>query len=357
MSSIKNFSFILIIWAAAFGFVFIVFEAGLRMVKSSDEWNKAHDINILRNVEYKYDLNDIYESDNKIVDYIRNEFGLRDNCSSPQQIDILTIGGSTTDQRFVVFEDTFQTVLQKLLSERANEKVCVSNAGLDGHSTFGHVRSFEVWFPLIPNLAPEYVLLYIGVNDVSSDGPNIGFDQNGAGTIKGFLKGLAVVRMIFPLYRFIRDGWTNRRIPYAGHHPTKPKDADYTVLDLNDQTKMKSKAYVEAFKIRLQSLLTSISKMGSSPICVTQPHLFMRNIDGVPRGLPINDEFSGLDYDYSIKMLNEAMVDLCGWKNTIDIHNAVFEEEHFYDVVHTTDLGSRYIGELIFNGMKEKILQ
>ena len=319
MSSIKKLSFILITWTFGFVFVFIIFEAGLRITKSSDEWNKAYDINVLRNVEYEYDLNEIYESDNNIVDYTRDEFGLRDDCSSTREIDILTIGGSTTDQRYVVFEDTFQSVLQKLLSEYSNEKICVSNAGLDGHSTYGHVRSFEVWFPLIPNLEPKYVLLNIGINDVNSDGPNVGFDQNGTGTVKGFLKSLSIVRMIFPLYRFIRDGWTNRRLPYAGHRPTKPRDADYTVLDLNDQTQVKSKAYVEAFKNRLQSLLASISKMGASPICVTQPHRFIKNIEGVSRGIPIIDEFSGLDYDYSIKKLNEAMMNLCGKKNTIAV--------------------------------------
>ncbi len=361
MNSIKKLVVLLTAWAISFLLVALLFEVGLRVKESGDVWSKTQDINLLRDVEYQYELNGLYESEINTVKYVRNEFGLRDDCASPQEIDILTIGGSTTDQRYVAFKDTFQSTLQKLLSEHSRKKVCVSNAGLDGHSTHGHIRAFQDWFPLIPNLKPQYVLLYIGINDANFNigGPNVGFDVNTAGSIKGFLKSLSLVRTLYPLYRFVRDGGGKQRLPYAGHNPTKPSDLDYTITELNDQTKAQSKIHAEAFRGRLKSILASITTMGASPVCVTQPHRFLRNIGGTAKGIPnvLGDGFSGLDYDYSVKKLNAVMMDLCGKKNTIDIHSANFEDRHFYDGVHTTGIGSQYLGKMIFSQMKEKILE
>ena len=38
---------------------------------------------------------------------------------------------------------------------------CVTNAGVDGHSTWGHIFAFEHWFPLIPDLKPKFVSRYV----------------------------------------------------------------------------------------------------------------------------------------------------------------------------------------------------
>ena len=64
----------------------------------------------------------------------------------------------------------------------------------------------------------------------------------------------------------------------------------------------------------------------------------------------------GLDYDFSLKSLNNIMKAECGENKTIDIHSIGFNSDHFYDGTHTTDLGSQYIGELIFEQMKSKKL-
>jgi hypothetical protein len=37
--------------------------------------------------------------------------------------------------------------------------------GVDGHSTFGHIATFDKWFPLIPNLKAKYIISYIGIHD------------------------------------------------------------------------------------------------------------------------------------------------------------------------------------------------
>ena len=61
--------------------------------------------------------------------------------------------------------ETFQEILEYNLSENLNRKICVSNAGVDGHSTYAHLISFDSWFPIIDQLNPDIYLLYVGIND------------------------------------------------------------------------------------------------------------------------------------------------------------------------------------------------
>ena len=172
---------------------FLCFELSLRLFETNDDWSVNKKANILRNVSYQYDLNGLYPSDTDIVDYKRSKFALRDDCRDPSDIAILTIGGSTTDQRYVDFKHTYQKILQNRLQNNLGKNGCVTNAGVDGHSTWGHIFSFEHWFPLIPNLSPDYVLLYIGINDTNilkPDAPIAGFDLNTNNSIKSWLKQL-----------------------------------------------------------------------------------------------------------------------------------------------------------------------
>jgi len=108
-----------------------------------DKWRQTREINIIRNVKIDYDVKNIYGNKMPIVHYSRDANGLRGGCKDPSKIDILTLGGSTTDQRYIGDGSTYQDELQKLLSEYTDKNVCVSNAGVDGHSTYGHLATFK----------------------------------------------------------------------------------------------------------------------------------------------------------------------------------------------------------------------
>ena len=94
-----------------------VVEITLRIVNSNDQWAKTREANILRNFQFSYDVTQLYKGDTPIVEYVRNQYGLRDACESPSEIDILTIGGSTTDQRYVSFASTYQAIMEERLKK------------------------------------------------------------------------------------------------------------------------------------------------------------------------------------------------------------------------------------------------
>ena len=66
--------------------------------------------NALYSADIKINPNDYYPSDYDIS-YSRNAYGLRVNCQNPKSINLVTIGGSTTDQRYIDIENTFSYIL------------------------------------------------------------------------------------------------------------------------------------------------------------------------------------------------------------------------------------------------------
>ena len=73
---------------------------------------------------------------------------------------MLSVGGSTTDQRFIDNNRTWQSNLERLLN------VAVINGGVDGQTSYGHIFSIKRWHSKV--LKPKEVdaiIFYVGVND------------------------------------------------------------------------------------------------------------------------------------------------------------------------------------------------
>ena len=354
MSWIKKKLISVLIFAISILIGILIIELFLKFQNKNDPWIIVNEANILRNFEFPYDISKLYTSTEKRADYKRNEFGLRDNCKSIKDIEILTVGGSTTDQRYVPFKFTYQYVIQQSLREHDNSFGCVTNAGVDGHSSWGHIFSFKNWFPLIPDFNPKYVLLYIGVNDAKfkrTKSPVPNFDTNNNKGFKSYLKKSEIVKGLLPIYRLHQSkGILGKDQPqaYAGHSKSNYPESDYIENNINEKTVSLSFNNSLAFKSRVENILEYISDMGALPICVTQPHRYLIEKENQIYGIPnvLGEGFSGIDYDYSIRSLNTVLKNLCG-TNIIDLYNHNFKEEHFYDGVHTTALGSREIGEQI----------
>jgi lysophospholipase L1-like esterase len=346
----KRFLKSLILLSSIFVALFIV-EALLRLTAPKQNWGKLYEANILRNFEYEYDIGHIYSSENSVVKYVRNEFGLRDNCGDVKDIEILTVGGSTTDQRYVPFEYTYQTILQNELKKIDSNFGCVSNAGVDGHSTYGHLFSFQEWFPLIPNLQPKFVLLYVGINDANFQNFNPGYDTSSG--LKGLLKEFELIRQLMPLYKYLKQKIDGGKCVQCGHLPKSYTETDYVIAEMNFDSEKFAEANAKVFESRITQLFGQIKNINAIPICVTQPHRFVRERAGKAYGLKLGENFSGLDYDYSIKRLNAVLMKHCG-NNTLDLHNFNFSDDDFYDSVHTTAAGSIKIGQAMADFIKKR---
>ncbi len=101
----------------------------------------------------------------------RNSLGFR-GAEPPhdfdQQLTLIAVGGSTTECFYLSDGFTWPEQLKTRLDKDFNN-VWVNNAGLDGHSTFGHRILLDSYLAAIK---PKVVLYLIGVNEVGNDKHN-----------------------------------------------------------------------------------------------------------------------------------------------------------------------------------------
>ena len=81
----------------------------------------------------------------KTIDYVRDSQCLRGSYNA-SSIDVVTVGGSTTDQRYLTEGETWQDSIARYF-QRNGRQLSIANAGVDGQSTIGHLWDFEYWFP------------------------------------------------------------------------------------------------------------------------------------------------------------------------------------------------------------------
>lgn len=349
----RKLAFLAIIWGFSLTAVLATTELVMRLTES--RWDNAARLNVIRNRQIVWDVRSLYAGGPGEVVYNRNAYGLRDDCSSPAAIDILTMGGSTTDQRYVPHASTFQGVMERDLGAKAGRPVCVSNAGVDGHSTYGHLLSFRDWFPVIPGLNPKVIMFSVGINDADFlwHGPNIYEVDDDS-----WRNSLQIVKLarwakdvIYGLASFgARSDLGHKRVStdpsaYTAEQPLTPIDAPAI-------------RNAEEFRGRLRKLIAAARGLGAEPLCVTQPHRLVKTIAGKLRGISFSEfggsigesygnRYNGLDFDRSLQRLDAVIREECGQGRVVELATAPFADEDFYDGVHTTPSGSTKEGHRI----------
>ena len=104
---------------------------------------------ILCDIKYIYE-NKLYDPFNDVT-YERDIFGLRGRYKDLNKIDIIVVGGSTTDERLLNLEDTWVEKLEKNFNLNQKIEIDFVNAGVDGQSSVGPLWNFVNWFKKVEN--------------------------------------------------------------------------------------------------------------------------------------------------------------------------------------------------------------
>ena len=345
-----------IIYSLFFYIIFILFLTIIleiifgSWIKKKDEWSSTERLNVIRNKKIEFKVDKLYNYKKKYITYTRDHFGLRGQCDSIKDIEIITLGGSTTDQRYINDGETWQDILQEKLSKKFNKRICISNAGVDGHSTFAHLESLKIWFPLIKELKPKIYILYIGINDAFftfSPRPNydINYDDNLLDKIK---KKSAIYNLLKNFYYSVNK---NR---LTTHKKIKRNDITFSEILINNKTPEISEMNSLLFVERLKEIIKIIKNTNSKLICISQPHLYIdhalnRGFSNFYEYEKIN--FNSLDFHYSLIEINKKMEYLCqenAGTYYIDLTSKKFENSDFYDLGHNTPSGAEKIGLIIY---------
>lgn len=330
----------------------ILFELCLHAFKSDDLCTTIRGSGVLCDVAVEYNVKNISVRGLSKIDYVRDAHGLRGDCESVKRIEILTIGGSTTDQRYLSLRDTWQGVMQRELRNTNPSFGCVANAGVDGHSTLGHVWSFEHWLNRIPDLSPRYIILYVGINDADymRDRKKGYPGSSDIGFLNSIYRNSALLQEITPIFLYLYQKISNPF--YAGHTPRKFSDEEYNVVDKPFDSVRVTENGAE-FRNRMEKLMSLVQRdFGSKVICVSQPTDYVRKFNGKFYGLPKvgNNGLSGLDFHRSLNEINRVLASVCE-KGFIDLHRYSFDAADFYDGIHMNEHGSEKVGKLIAKWM------
>lgn len=279
--------------------------------------------------------------------YRRDANGFRGPGVDPAFVDILAIGGSTTNEVFNAEEDTWTARLQTLLRQRGCPQT-IANSGVDGYTTYGHIASFDGWFDRIPGLKPRFVLAYIGLNDVAFDpqAPTLRRDdvpRTDSSPLARFSAYVAANSAVHQLYSRLRGWWHARRAglahglvavrPGAGWKPAplSPPQLDYI------------RAEVSGYRERLEQLNKRIHAFGAQPIYVTQIRIDGRQVDGAWQEI---EGSSGALYVATLQALNRELLGFCRetGETCVDLAGKLaIPTAEFYDSMHTTPAGSARI--------------
>lgn len=312
-------------------------------------------LNLIRDRTITFKIGNLYQSDFRTVTYTRDKFGLRGQFKNPSDITILSIGGSTTDQRYITDGQTWQDVLQQQF-EAMGRNIVVANAGVDGQSTFGHIKNFDWWFPTIPNLKSKYILFYVGLNDFYK---NVG---NGKEALtedeKSYWVQLREKSAIYQMLRTYYGVYQAELGHHIGHRLIDFKNEIWISRPLQVSYDKLMDERLKEYAERLEVLIQRTKEIGSTPIFVTQPsHMYRLSkgaIEGIKKsssydGVPIN----GMDFYYMMRKLDDVTCSearkhciLC-----LDLSKEMlqeWEDNDFYDFAHMTPKGSRKIGQYLF---------
>jgi len=317
-------------------------------------------LRIPQNEQIIFDVSELYPTDNPKITYTRDKYGFRGKYPSPAEIDILTIGGSTTDQRYLGDGQTWQDVLASEFATHGRT-VSVVNAGVDGQSTYGHLKNFDWWFPSIPDLRVKWFLFYIGVNDFYRDA-NFRYDRLiKPGSLRNRLEACSA---LYDLFR-VRRGVQQARIYRVPHVRRRLSECQLTDQPLVKDHRGLMESRLAAYAARLEELVRKAKAAGGGVIVVTQPVRSARpdgtGLVGDAAQVPYDRvEINGVDQFLMMDLLNKATLRKARELGCLafDAANEIaWEDSDFYDFHHNTPQGARKLGRYLYQQLKDINLQ
>jgi lysophospholipase L1-like esterase len=339
----------------------VMLEILLRLYNPFQSRIKGNRIVLITNKQYHI-RNNIIPSLEPVVTVTRNSLGFRGPNPPPDlanDLSIVTIGGSTTQCFFLSDDKTWTARLSDLLQPSV-AKLWVNNAGLDGHSTFGHLVLLE---DHVKNIHPKVAIFLVGANDVARD-PDVDFDAENVKSSISFRSPTAFVKSLSPysevaalianLYRSLnayREGLMHQKVDLKeqGYFDASPEvQQKYIAATAADH-------YLRGYESRLRQLVAVSKANGIEPVLVTQPLLAGGGIDDVT-GVDLsrvraNPIANGKMWWDSLEVYNDVTRRV-GRENgllVIDLARELPKSSRmFYDFVHFSAEGAQQVANIIY---------
>ncbi|MBK8341465.1 MAG: SGNH/GDSL hydrolase family protein [Flavobacteriales bacterium] len=257
-------------------FTLLAAEVLLRFVDPFGIRVRGEHIELPANTDHTWENSTLPDIDARIHMH-RNGLGFRGAelpADTTGTLRIIAVGGSTTECQYLSDGQDWPALLADSIAQRF-DRSWTNNAGLDGHSTFGHAFLLR---DLVLPLRPQVILLLIGANEVGRD--DIGwFDLEHINNGKE--------RWVWTDHLELRNTWEALRSAaqakqgHVMHEAISPEAATSLALDsaMVQRAVQRELPLVDRFGERLTDLIALCRSHGSDPILITQPTLFSNVAD------------------------------------------------------------------------------
>lgn len=289
-----------------------------------------------------------------LVHYSTNRQGLRGD--EPPDVwgayhTIITIGGSTTHSGFIDDAQTWSALLQSNLNE-SMDSVWVANAGIDGHSTHGHLIMME---EIISEVQPDMVIFLVGINDLVASLSN---ETSLYGTADDFREAPLLFksylfRLVWQLGHLLTGNVVTTQTAHKAFVPVAINPDELTALpdDLYDLVSL-----ADSYRANLNQIIDIGEELNLEMLFLTQPLVF----DDTPywQGLVGNTTWireqnvtiSAATYWNLLDIFNGVLLEVCEERDVpcYDLASRVpHNDDYFYDIVHFNEAGSVLVADEI----------
>ncbi|MEJ8816810.1 SGNH/GDSL hydrolase family protein [Lacibacter sp. H407] len=335
----------------------VLCEIILRIYNPFTNFTKQGKLVLPANQQTVFDNQWIKQLDSKIH-YSRNALGFRgpmptDSISKLNSI--ITIGGSTTECRFLSDSTTWSFLLGEKLKDSI-PNLWVNNAGIDGHSTFGHLHLLKEY---VIKLKPKYVFLLTGVNDVETKQPE-GFDLMNDNRIhynsfKQFLKSVMnkteIGSTIFQFYAIklaYKKGLIHKEVDFK-----ILADTSYSPAYIHDVI-AQQKNYLVGYATRLQEIINICKANNVKPVLLTQPSLYGAYTDSAT-GIKMDTKYfadnsakNNLLQEQVLEKYNNIVRSFATQTTVIDLSRLMPKNtSYYYDFIHFNKKGAEKIADVL----------
>jgi hypothetical protein len=295
----------------------------------------------------------------------RNSLGFRGperpaNCEN--LLSIITVGGSTTECHFLSDDKTWPHHLEQILADSL-DGVWVNNAGLDGHSTFGHQVLLN---DHLVKIKPKVILFYIGINEVENDKPSYHDQLNFKGTYFSLKQFIFSNSEVLNLALNLSRGWRAQHMHNTTHAMLDLRKGNELILtekEISDRLAAQQE-YLAGSGKRIEALIDTCRKYSIHPVFLTQPILMGEGADSTTgvnlENFKLNENLNGKLIWEMLKLYNENTRAICAKKQVpvIDIASQFPKNSiYFYDNSHYTNEGARKLAELVAAGLLPLLAQ
>jgi lysophospholipase L1-like esterase len=301
----------------------------------------------------------------KMVKIHRNSLGFKGEEPPPDFADrltILAVGGSTTEGVGLNDDKTWPLILESKLKGNFG-KLWLNNAGLSGHSTFGHLVLMHDY---VLKIKPKVVLFLIGLNDLGIEGFNNFDNRMFMGitfrSLDGFLAGLANHSEVAAALLNLKRYYFPKIVPQVGKEEVDFKTLSTLEISPQDKAatiKLFRKRYLGPYERRLNKLLEMALTHGIVPILLTQPVLYGAQVDPVTgvdfSKVQVPGDMNGELAWEVLELYNDITRKVGKEKGVLVIDLAVEfpkDSRYYFDLTHYTNAGSEKAASIIYQELQ-----